>query len=90
MKIVIRNRHRREDTILKRIKEQEKLQFMDSPQLVNSLEKQGFIKSSGNNQYYLTEKGKQAHQLGMKNYRECERIEQEILRFTIEKAKKEE
>lgn len=87
MSVLRNNRYRKEDKVLEKIEKQEKLPLFTYSYTIKRLEEEGFIIHNVKN-YVLTEKGRYARQLGMKNYLECERVEIEILRFSVEKCKK--
>ena len=75
-----------EEKILEKIEKGEQLQLKDSSFALVWLEEKGFI--NRNRHIFVTEKGRQARQLGIKNYLEAEKIEEEILRHSVQKSKK--
>lgn len=87
MKIYRKKAYQQEEKLLEKIEKQEKLQLRDLAPALKRLEDYGFI-SKNDHAFVLTDKGRHARKLGIKNYLECERIEKEILRYSLQKSKK--
>lgn len=84
---ILKNGYKQEEKILEMINKQDGMHLLDPSPTLQRLESYGFIFRQGK-RYGLSEKGRHARQLGIKNYLECERIEREILRYSLDKAKK--
>lgn len=87
MRIPKRKGYQQEEKLLELIEKGEELQLKQDSFDLKRLQENGFI-TRLDNQLTLTEKGRHARLMGIKNYLECERIEREILRHSFEKSKK--